>query len=360
MQVGDLTSYGLPSFGVSALNARGINDLLPIQKRAVEQGLLSGTNLLAMAPTSSGKTLIAELAALQHAATRKGAVFLTSHKALAYEKYAMFRDSYESDERLVRVTVATGDEVTDESAADGVSITVATYEKWYYMLVDKPKRLEAKSLVIVDELQTLGDQYRGSIIEALLTWTLAKAPDAQILGLSATVPNIEEIATWLDAKVISVSNRSVPLVEEAWSRAGIVRRDRDHCTSPETVDDSPQPTGTRQVLEQLAEDDGLPAVVFCVTKKDAQGLAIQEAQSRKRRPECEELVSELDEAIESNPVTRSLRDLLPKGLAFPHGGSRSLRTQADRSCLSGAETRSSFCDSDTKCWCQPADQDRSV
>ncbi len=316
MRIAELTAHGLPEFGVTALELRGITELLTIQEAAVDAGLLSGSNLLVMAPTSSGKTLIAELAALQHAVSRKGAVFLTSHKALAYEKYAMLRESYESGEQLVRVTVATGDEVTDESAAEGVSITVATYEKWYYMLLDNPTRLQAKSLVIVDELQTLGDEYRGALIEALLTWTRAKLPDAQILGLSATVPNIEQLSDWLGATVVTIPDRSVPLIEEVWSRTGIVRRDRDQDANPLCVDANPAPTETLPVIQRLGQDDGLPTVVFCVTKRDAQDLAIAAAQSRERRPECEELVNELDEAIESNPVTRSLRDLLPKGIAF--------------------------------------------
>jgi helicase len=317
MHIADLAQHGVPDFGIEAMLARGIADLLPVQERAVQRGVLRGTNLVVMAPTSSGKTLIGELAALQHAVARKGAIFLTSHKALAYEKYVILRESYEpSENRLVRVTLATGDQVTDEDATEGVAITVATFEKWYYMLVDNPARLRSKSLLIVDEFQTVGDSYRGPVVEALLTWTLAKAPNTQIIALSATIPNIDELARWLGAEIVSVQHRSVPLVEEVWSARGTITRDRDREAQPSAVRAQARPTDTLSAIDRVSRDAGLPVVVFCVTKNDAHDLAVESAKRRDRRPACEELVNDLDEAIESNPITRSLRDLLPKGIGF--------------------------------------------
>ena len=108
-------------------------------------------------PTSSGKTLVGELAALHHAVTRSGSVFLTPLKALAYEKYLVFRDSYSRPESFMFETgIATGDEVTDEAAIAPNSLTVATYEKWYFSLIEHPHLISQKSLVVVDELQIIG------------------------------------------------------------------------------------------------------------------------------------------------------------------------------------------------------------
>jgi len=144
MRVSDLVSMGLPEFAVSELAAREITSLDQVQCEAVRQGLFEGQNLLVVAPTSCGKTLIGELAALHHATVRTGSILLTSHKALAYEKYLTFRDSYARADALhLPVALATGDEVTDESIIDTVSLTVATYEKWYYLLLD-PKQAHAQ------------------------------------------------------------------------------------------------------------------------------------------------------------------------------------------------------------------------
>src|SRR6266566_6272677 len=133
MKLRELVPLGLPEFGLSELESRGITRLDPLQERAVRGGLFEGRNLVIMAPTSSGKTLIGELGALYHAVNRSGAVFVTSHKALAYEKYLTFRDSYSRTDSLhFHTSITTGDEVTDESAIEHVSLTVATYEKWYY------------------------------------------------------------------------------------------------------------------------------------------------------------------------------------------------------------------------------------
>jgi hypothetical protein len=91
-----------------------------------------------MAPTSSGKTLVAELAAACHATHRSGSVMVTSLKALAYEKYLTFRESYSRPDRLhFHTSIATEDGATDETAADHVALTVATCEKWYYTLVER-------------------------------------------------------------------------------------------------------------------------------------------------------------------------------------------------------------------------------
>ena len=228
MQVEHLIERGLPAFAAEELASRGIITLEPLQENAVNAGLFDGQNLVIMAPTSSGKTLVAELAAAYHATHHSGTVMVTSLKALAYEKYLMFRESYSRPDRFhFHTSIATGDEVTDETAADHVALTVATYEKWYYTLVERPQSIRAKSLLIIDELQMLGDPHRGDKLEALITFVRMKAPETQIIGLSATFPNASEVANWLGAALVSVTGRPVPLTEEIWTGSSILAIDRD-------------------------------------------------------------------------------------------------------------------------------------
>ena len=236
MRVEQLIERGLPAFAAEELAGRGIATLEPLQKEAVRAGLFEGKNLVIMAPTSSGKTLVSELAAAYHATHRSGSVMVTSLKALAYEKYLTFRENYSRHKQFhFHTSIATGDEVTDETAADHVALIVATYEKWYYTLVERPLSIRTNSLLIIDEMQMLGDPHRGDKLEALITFVRMKAPDTQIIGLSATFPNAPEVAEWLGATLVSVTGRPVRLTEEIWTATTVVGIDRDSggpCSAP--------------------------------------------------------------------------------------------------------------------------------
>ncbi len=317
MRVEQLIERGLPAFAAEELAGRGIATLEPLQKEAVRAGLFEGKNLVIMAPTSSGKTLVSELAAAYHATHRSGSVMVTSLKALAYEKYLTFRESYSRRERFhFHTSIATGDEVTDETAADHVALTVATYEKWYYTLVERPLSIRTKSLLIIDEMQMLGDPHRGDKLEALITFVRMKAPDTQIIGLSATFPNAPEVAEWLGATLVSVTGRPVPLTEEIWTATTIVGIDRDSGAGLTVRPHQNSDLSTEAVVHDIEAVSGVPAIVFCVTKDDAEHLAVRLATLRSPRPECQMLVNDLDDVAESNPTIRQLRQMLPKGIAF--------------------------------------------
>jgi len=72
---------------------KDIKELRPAQVKAIEKGLLDGKNLLVCTPTASGKTLIAELAALKSIIEGNGkAIYIVPLKALASEKYKDLRN----------------------------------------------------------------------------------------------------------------------------------------------------------------------------------------------------------------------------------------------------------------------------
>jgi helicase len=90
-----LAAHGAPSALIDVW-ARHVRDLTDVQERAVRAGALDGaSNLLVVAPTSSGKTFVGEMAATASAfARRRHAIFIVPFKAVAEEHFLLFRERY--------------------------------------------------------------------------------------------------------------------------------------------------------------------------------------------------------------------------------------------------------------------------
>ncbi|MEJ0038728.1 MAG: DEAD/DEAH box helicase [Gammaproteobacteria bacterium] len=166
------------------LRARGLTQFTSAQASALGAGLCKGVNLLVCAPTSSGKPLIAELAAAEGARKGDKTVYLVSHRALAEEKYHLFKNEYAStSEKWLDVSIATGDR-NEGNWATG--ILVATYEKYLAMVCASGHVSMAGVVVVADEIQILGDDDRRPEIELLCALLRSGSP-RQVVALSATV-----------------------------------------------------------------------------------------------------------------------------------------------------------------------------
>src|SRR3546814_18965290 len=75
------------------------------------------------------------------------------------------------------------------------------------------KRLQDLSMVVVDEMHMVDDPHRGFLLEILLSKLRFAAQHVQIVGLSATLPNLPTITEWLDAILFTTTFRPVQLVE---------------------------------------------------------------------------------------------------------------------------------------------------
>jgi helicase len=202
---------------VKGLRERGYINFTPPQLEALKTGFLRGENLVVCAPTASGKTLIGEIALVSAALRGLKGIYTSPLKALAYEKYEEFSFWGRYG---VEVGISMGDyEVTEDEIKrlSSFNIIVTTYERLDSILRRRPSWLMNVGVVVIDELHMLGDESRGHIVEMIAT--RAKLLGIQVVGLSATIGNAEELAKWLNAKLVKSYWRPVKLYEVPTYRA---------------------------------------------------------------------------------------------------------------------------------------------
>ena len=186
-----------------------IKNLMPAQEKSVDEGLLNGKNLLVCTPTASGKTLIAELAAMKSIIEKNGkAVYIVPLKALASEKFKDFKRKYE---KIAKIALSIGDIDSSDPFLAEYDLIITTSEKLDSLTRHHAPWLSGISVVIVDEIHLLNDHERGPTLEILLTILKQVLKKAQFIGLSATIGNAQELAEWMDACLVVDEWRPVKL-----------------------------------------------------------------------------------------------------------------------------------------------------
>ncbi len=251
----------------------GHRDLLPVQIKAIEEcKLLQGANIIVSAPTSSGKTFVAEMAAIRTARLNKRVLYLVPQKSLADEKYREFGRRYRHMGVSVLVSTRDHPEFDEQLNKGDFHIAVVVFEKMQSLLVSHTSLLDSVGLVVVDELQLMGDAVRGGGLEMLLTQIKMHAPDAQLIGLSAVLGGGDNLARWLNAALCSVPDRPVEL------RKGIIHKgafryieQNSKQQGTEAVSSVERPALEMQVKHFV--DHGEACIVFCKSKRECVQIA---------------------------------------------------------------------------------------
>jgi len=170
-----------------------------MQREAVPALLDSDANVVASAPTGSGKTALAELAICQTLEAGGTALFVAPLRALTNEK----EDEWERFEALgYSVYVVTGERDLNPRRAERADVLVMTPEKADSATRkhDSPRYSFVTDVdcVVIDEVHLLDSEKRGSVLEVVVS-RLRRLCDPRVVALSATMPNIEDVADWLDA-----------------------------------------------------------------------------------------------------------------------------------------------------------------
>jgi len=347
--------------------------------------LAQGQSVVVAAPTGTGKTLVAEFAIWLAQQRNQRVIYTTPLKALSNQKYRDLRDVYGVD----TVGLVTGD-IVEHSRA---SVVIMTTEVYRNMLLEEggerftdlenptPSSLAGVGFVIFDELHYLSDVGRGPVWEEAI---ICSPPHVQLVGLSATVSNADDLANWISRvhrpiSLVVHEQRAVPLehyyfldnklhlVQDAESNrvehfpdiggeaklAQMMGRNRANMYGEDDEEEENEFWGEQtttvwssdekqkvkrppqrkapepgEILTVLREADLLPCLYFLPGRRVVEEAAMSAALHLFTSEEEQELIkAEIGIWLEQLPKedrnlqqVYSLTELLPRGLAFHHAG----------------------------------------
>jgi helicase len=294
------------------LEKDGISSLFPPQASALGP-VLAGESLLLACPTASGKSLVAYLALLRAARAGRTGLYLVPLRALAHEKA---EELQKFEELGLKVGISIGDFDLPAEKLDRLDVLVATSEKADGLLRRGSPWLDRLGVVVADEVHLLRDPERGPTLEVSLTRLRRSYPDLQVVALSATVQNSEEVAAWLKARHIASSFRPVPL------KLGVYFDERITFTDLSTRDIAPPGEAVPRLVRTVVEEGG-QALVFVNSRRASEQLAesllptvrglLSTEERARARAAAAELAAGSDEETEG---IRRLSGLLPHGVAY--------------------------------------------
>jgi len=339
MKMRDLEFLGVPSYIVDIWEKDYSPYLLAVQEEAVrEYGVLeynggndpsevrlhgaSNNNLLVVAPTSSGKTFIGEMAAITQAIHKKKAIYLVPLRSLAEEKYRHFKKLYGGADCKIDILVSSRDRREDDRkiVKGEYQIAVMIYEKFNYFLLKYPQFLKDASLIIIDELQMIHDPVRGPLLEGMIEHIRKKNPEIRLIGLSAYLENEAGFLNWLPASHLLSYQRPVEL-RKGIMRGGVFRYvthnkeeyGEEEFFKVEEGQDTPYEDCLKSTISYFRENNE-PTLLFFPTKKETRKWAVWLAEEIDA-PRAEGAIAELSR-LEETRSRDELLYLLEKGIAY--------------------------------------------
>ena len=293
---------------------------------------VKSSDCIVAAPTGSGKTWIAEQAIRTVFAAGGRCWYASPLKALSNAKWVEFGFHFET----ANVGILTGD-IKENTEAPIVVGTTEILRNQLYDVMHRGTDFHC-DLVVLDEAHYLGDRDRGVVWEEVLIYLPQRV---NLLLLSATIGNCEEIAAWLSSirgkpcSVICENNRPVPLhplflhpsgrIMPCLEKRALYPKVKDFML--ETSNHSPvrnRPPHFGEILTVLRRFNLLPAIFFLKSRSECDG-AVKSSRHRsiEALPEDSRFQSDLDGLLRDAPYLlnhRQLYYLQNYRVAAHHGG----------------------------------------
>ncbi len=274
-----------------------------------------GFSVIVSAPTGAGKTAIAEHVISGALEKQQRVIYTAPIKALSNQKYRDFRGQMED-----KIGILTGDVSLNPQAP----ILIMTTEIFRNKILDEPKSLEPYSWIIFDEVHYIDNYERGTVWEESLIFL---PRHMKILALSATIPNIKELAAWMESihqtsiKVVIEEKRPVPLHFLFQCQNEIV----DNINQLKRLRHG-KPNKISALIAYLRQKQGLPCIYFVFGRRRAEDLAFELQnfdfltgdEHRQITALYESLLKRFD--LENERSALQMYPLIQKGIAFHHAG----------------------------------------
>ena len=292
-----------------------------------------GLSVIVSAPTGAGKTAIAEYVINQCIKSGQGVIYTAPIKALSNQKFRDFQNQYRD-----KIGILTGDVSINPEAP----VLIMTTEIFRNKLLEEPQPLKKFSWVIYDEIHYIDNPERGTVWEESL---MLLPEHMRILGLSATVPNIEEFSQWLTSvqgkplKIIVEKNRPVPLHfrfqcqnkitddlkelnRSSFSKAVTYAYRGRHSAIHKELN----PNRLASLIQYIRQNNGLPCIYFCFSRRRCEKLAqellnfdfLENDERDKIINLFNELLGRFD--LKDEPSASLMHPLIKRGIAYHHAG----------------------------------------
>jgi superfamily II RNA helicase len=285
-------------------------------------------SLIVSAPTGAGKTVIAEYAIDKALQENRQIIYTAPIKALSNQKFRDFTRRYGK-----KIGIMTGDVTLNGDAP----VLIMTTEIFRNSLFEDAERFANVLYLIFDEVHYLDDAERGSVWEESIIFAPSQI---NILCLSATVPNVHELAAWIG----KVRNRTVHIVHEGkrpipleqfcfMDGRGVVSCDEAKRLLPKKVPaggENPygedEMVSLNKIIEYLHSQHQLPCLYFVFSRKECEIYAYQcanhsflsETERQSVRDKLQQMSARYQ--IKCSPEDRGLGALLYRGVAYHHAG----------------------------------------
>lgn len=292
------------------------------QKKAIDY-IKAGHSVIVSAPTGAGKTVIAEYVINDCLQKGTKVIYTAPIKALSNQKFRDFHQGFPD-----KIGILTGDVSINPDAP----VLIMTTEIFRNKVLEENSNLGNYSWIIFDEVHYLDDYERGTVWEESLMFL---PQHMKMLALSATIPNIDEMSSWLRSihkmplKIVKEDSRPVPLhffYQINGEIADNLRKVSSKAYRQQHLRYHGKPNRPDSLIRRLSETDKLPCIYFVFGRKRAEYLAEEITRfdflNQEEKAEIIALFNGLCEKFDlvNDKSAQLMLPLIKNGIAYHHAG----------------------------------------